>query len=149
MTEKKKVIILRGHSGSGKSTYIKRKLSDAVVCSADSFFVDKKSGDYNFNPKLLGVAHGACRKKFERALKASEPLVVVDNTNTRHREYKDYLKLAKQYGYQVEFVRMDTPVDVAADRNTHGVPLAAVERMAARMDTVPDGYLETLVSGVE
>ena len=142
----REMVIMRGYPGSGKSTYINKYFPDAVVCSADLHMVDL-AGNYDFQPEKLGYAHKSCRNDAREALVAGETLIVIDNTNTRLREYKDYLKLARTYGYHVRFVRMDTPVDVAASRNTHGVPHATVERMAGRMDQVPQGYHEKVVSG--
>jgi predicted kinase len=140
------VIIMRGTSGSGKSSYAKKHYPDAVVCSADNFFI-QKDGTYKFRADLLGRAHKTCHESFVKALRNKARTIVVDNTNTTLREYKHYLQDARNYGYDVLFVRLDTPVDVAAKRNAHGVPLEAVERMANRMDEVPDGCKEIVVSG--
>jgi predicted kinase len=147
MTDKK-VILLRGISGSGKSTYIDRYLPNAYVCSADHFF-RREDGSYRFNATQLHMAHRICQEKFTKALEVTEPLVVVDNTNTRYKEYRYYLQEARKFGYRVEFVRLEIPVEVAAARNVHRVPREAVLRMARRMDEVPEGYLETVISGIE
>lgn len=142
----KKVIIMRGQSGAGKSTYVKKHFPDAVVCSADSYFINPKSGKYEFNPKKLGAAHGSCQRQFEEALKKSKPLIVVDNTNTTLREMQFYINLADVYGYDLEVVRLETPVEVSAKRNTHGVPAHAVQNMRDRMVDFPG---ETVVSGTD
>jgi predicted kinase len=118
------------------------------VCSADNFFV-QKDGTYKFRAELLGRAHEQCHQKFKQALRDKVRTIVVDNTNTKLREYKWYLQDARNYGYDVIFVRLDTPVDVAASRNAHGVPLDAVQRMADRMDEVPDDCTEIVVSGTD
>lgn len=146
----KKVVIMRGPSGSGKSTYIKRHLPDAHVCSADHFF-HKDDGSYEFDPSKLGAAHEACKRKFKKALKKGEPIVVVDNTNTKMWEMKPYIMAARNAGYEIEFVRLSTPVDVAAARNVHGVPQDAVKRMADRMQELPPDLArkEKVVEGVD
>lgn len=141
----RKVVIMRGASGSGKSTYVKKHFPDAVVCSADSYFVDSE-GNYNFDPTKLGDAHGQCKRSFKDALDRSQPLVVVDNTNTTLRELQPYLQMAKAHGYEVEVVRVETPLDVAAARNVHGVPFDAVKRMKGRMVDFLD---EKIVSGTD
>lgn len=145
----KKVVIIRGISGAGKSTYIKQHLSDAYVCSADHFFYNDQ-GEYSFDPGKLGPAHGACKRNFVKALKQNKPLVVVDNTNTKMWEMKPYIQAAKDAGYEIEFIRLVTPVAVAAARNVHGVPLEAVSRMANRMEKLPTdlAYKEKVVEGV-
>lgn len=144
----KKVVIMRGISGSGKSTYIKKHYPDALVCSADHFF-EKDDGSYQFNAKQLGIAHGICMKKFKKALAHGTDLVVVDNTNTKAREFRPYLMAAQHAGYEIEIVRLETPVDVAAARNAHGVPEEAVQRMSDRMAPAPSGYHEKVVSGTD
>lgn len=144
----KRMVIMRGPSGSGKSTYTGKHFPNAVVCSADHYF--ERSGPYNFDRNKLGAAHGYCKGKAETYLKKGAPLVVVDNTNTQLREMKPYVQLAEKYGYDVEFVRLETPVEIAAGRNTHGVPEEAVQRMAARMEDVPrDWGDEKVVSGTD
>ena len=145
---KKTVIIMRGQSGAGKSTWIKKNLpSDVTVCSADSYF--SRSGEYKFNPKLLGRAHGSCKEKFTDALIDGDELIVVDNTNTKRSEMEFYVRNARGYGYKVRFVRLDTPVDVAAQRNVHGVPHASVQAMKDRMQDIPASWGdEEVVSGV-
>ena len=145
----KTVVIMRGTSGSGKSTYISKHLAGALVCSADHFF-HKDDGSYEFDVRKLGAAHEACKRKFKKALKQGEPLVVVDNTNTKMWEMKPYIMAARHAGYELEFVRMDTPVEVAAARNVHGVPQEAVQKMADRMQELPDdpARKEKVVEGV-
>lgn len=132
MTNKKTVYIMVGASGSGKSTWIKNNVPNALVCSADHFFYNK-DGVYNFNPTLLGVAHGDCASKFNAAMDNDEITeVVVDNTNTRLKEIRPYAMLAKQYGVNVVFVRFTVPPHICAERNSHGVPLEAVHAMYER-----------------
>lgn len=143
-----KVVIMRSISGGGKSTYVRKHFPGAVVCSADHFF-DQKDGSYKFNPKLLSVAHKVCSTKFGKALKSKKPLIVVDNTNTTMREIRPYMMAAKAAGYEVDVVRIDTPVDVAHKRNAHGVPLEAIQRMADRMAPAPKEWNEMVVSGTE
>lgn len=147
-TAKYRVVLMRGPSGSGKSTYISKHLSEALVCSADHYFIGE-DGQYHFDRSKLGAAHGACQAKFKQALKDRAPLIVVDNTNTMIREMASYVKEAKYRGYRVECVRMDTPLDVAAARNAHGVPYGAVKAMFERMADVPKDWNEIVVKGTE
>lgn len=143
---KYKVVLMRGISGSGKSTYIKNHFPDAVVCSADHYFIDNQ-GKYNFDRNKLGAAHGSCKANFAKALKERKPLIVVDNTNTKLSEMKPYVDMAKHHGYRIEVVRLDTPPHVAADRNVHGVPPEAIDAMHRRMADIPPEWNETVVKG--
>jgi len=90
------VYILRGISGSGKSSVCSRLAAGAppgmaaVVASADDYFVVRGGGTYAFDVSLLAAAHAACRTTFEDALAAGAPVVIVDNTNTTVSEYANY-----------------------------------------------------------
>ena len=94
----KTLIILRGLPGSGNSTLV-GNLKDPVICSADHFF--KKSGEYKFNARYLGAAHGECKDKFKNAILNEEELIVIDNTNTTYGEYKYYLDYGNKNNYIV------------------------------------------------
>lgn len=130
------VYIMRGLPGSGKSTWIRNNVPNAVVCSADHYF--ERNGKYDFDPKLLPQAHEACMNNFKKAILGYEDQIVVDNTNLSAWEYEKYVEFAKQNGYQVEIVNIGDgglTDDELAARNTHGVPLSAYARMRQRMNS--------------
>lgn len=116
-----KVVIVRGISGSGKTTWLKRVYPEARVCSADHFFV-AKDGSYQFDVEKLDEAHNFCLKKFLGLIANETPLVAVDNTNLTRHEVAPYYQLAKAFGYEIELVYIFCPPEVAAVRNVHGVP---------------------------
>lgn len=134
--------ILRGVSGSGKSTRAKELIKEcggtSIVCSADQFFVNRETGDYDFDPKKLSQAHSWCRTRAETACELGVDLVVIDNTNTRKWEYEGYLKLAEQFGYDVEVEAVgqldESNLKVYANRNRHGVDLEVVRAQAKRFE---------------
>jgi len=133
----KQLIIMRGLPGSGKTTYLNTlEVEDGkyVICSADHFFL--VTGEYHFDPRLLGKAHEACKTDAEIAMQAGIELVIIDNTNTQKWEYEDYLKMATKYNYNVtiQVIGNTTDLELYATRNTHGVPLAGLQRMAARWE---------------
>lgn len=138
----KEVVIMRGISGAGKSTFIKKNYPKAVICSADNFFVNK-DGVYSFDPKKIKEAHQFCQKTFLDSLKNSSPLVVVDNTNTQLWEFKTYIDVAKEHQYKISVIRIVIDPKKAAERNRHGVPEEAVVRMSSRFEDFPG---ETIVS---
>jgi predicted kinase len=132
---KSKVIILRGVSGAGKDTWIKKTLKDPIVCSADDFFM--RSGEYRFDPSKLGEAHGYCLHKFIIACqdpRSRARPIVINNTNTSLVEIAPYYAVAKAFGLDVEIVTFLIDADLAAHRNVHGVPLHAIEAMAKRIE---------------
>jgi predicted kinase len=126
---------MRGLPGSGKSFYVKSHFPQAVVCSADSFY--EQNGTYNFDPTLIGEAHNSCFKKFKKAVLKKEPLIVVDNTNTKAWEFSHYFEYAEERGYSTQVIRIECPVAVCIERNSHNVPARAIEAMAERMNSSP------------
>jgi predicted kinase len=133
----KRLIILRGLPGSGKSTVAKELqggVPTRVICSADDFFVH--DGVYKFDAKLLRAAHEYCRNKAFAAMISRMSVVIIDNTNTQKWEYKDYIQFATEHGYKVETIKVGnlTDLDLYYSRNVHGVPREALERMAARFE---------------
>jgi predicted kinase len=130
----RKLVVLRGLPGSGKSTVAKQL--GGLVCSADDYFM--RDGEYKFDPFLLGKAHKDCRDTVELAMYNDHQLIVLDNTNTQKWEYEAYLDLAKIYGYEVEIKVVgglsDSDVEVYHARQTHGVPLKSLRKMAARFE---------------
>jgi len=137
-----KVIILRGVSGSGKSTKAHELFHSAcvngescIICSADDYMINAL-GKYEFNPKKLQQCHTACQLVFVNALIDDVNLVILDNTNTQKWEYYYYLKKAVSMHYEVEEIIVGNSQDVElyAMRNTHNVPLESIKKQAQRFE---------------
>jgi predicted kinase len=136
----KKVIVLRGLPGSGKTTYVRANFPTAFVVSADDYFVGA-DGVYRFNPAGIGEAHGSCFRRFIAALQGSTELVVVDNTATSIAEIAPYFLGAQAYGYDAEIITLRCDPTIAASRNVHGVPASAVMKMAAALEAGTVGLM--------
>lgn len=128
----KRVWIYCGVSGAGKSSFIEGAHPDAEAFSADHFFM--VDGEYRFDASKLGEAHAACLRNFTEAIQDGSVAVVVDNTNTTIAEIAPYAALAQAYGYELQIVTIYCDPEVAHARNTHGVPLAAVQAMSERLN---------------
>ncbi|XP_066950247.1 2',3'-cyclic-nucleotide 3'-phosphodiesterase-like isoform X2 [Macrobrachium rosenbergii] len=122
----KLMIILKGLPGSGKSTLaenIKKVYENAVVCSADHFFM--VDGQYNFNPQKLKDAHGNCQKKAVQAAKRNCSVIIIDNTNIKNWESSVYLQMCKKYHYVAIIVEPQTPwcfdVQELVRKNSHEI----------------------------
>lgn len=130
-----RVIVLRGISGSGKSTCARalaESVEGAVVVSSDHFF-EQEDGSYAFDHDKLGEAHAMCFRAFIEACQAKVPLIVVDNTNSRMIEIAPYMLGARAYGYEATVLEVECDVLEALGRGTHGVPQDVTLEMAARI----------------
>jgi predicted kinase len=124
-----KVTILRGISGSGKSTWAKEHGEEALVVSADVFFL--QDGTYQFDPSRLQEVHINCFRRFMEAIFTSVPWVIVDNTNISAWEYSPYVLAAQAYGYEVEILTFNCSVELSRSRKNL-VPLPSLHRTCER-----------------
>lgn len=121
-----------------------------MICSTDSFFINS-DGEYVFDAKMLGKYHGMNQYKANQHMFMGTELVIVDNTNTTHKEMEPYKQSARDHLYEVVemlvgkaelFPELEhtSPhtfkdyIDMCVGRNTHGVPKEAIERMARRFE---------------
>ncbi|TPX37728.1 hypothetical protein SmJEL517_g00482 [Synchytrium microbalum] len=140
----KLLLVLRGVPGSGKSYFANQLAAEypyAKLLSSDDYFFDR-DGVYDFRPKLLGEAHQWNQNRCREALISSgtPSLIIIDNTNTQLWEAKPYVLDALEFGHEVLSLEPQTEwwktrnVEEMANRNQHGVPLAAIERMVDRYE---------------
>ena len=150
-----KVVIMRGISGSGKSTWVKENYPDAIICSADYHFYKydrkQKREIYDFDPTKLGEAHKECMLSFvhniakNKEMFKDDTVVVVDNTNINFHEVTPYLRVAQAYDWEIEIVRVECDWGVAWERNKHGVPLKTIKRMYNNFKPLPKFFGEEIV----
>jgi hypothetical protein len=149
------MMLVKTNSGSARST----SHIEIVVCSADAYFVDRTTGHYTFDRSKLQQAHTSCFNSFLEAIKAprqnpgieSTRFVVVDNTNTRLREYERYVKAAERQAhvsavYVIELsatlnsapiksrAACENAIATCAERNVHHVSLDICGAMHARWE---------------
>jgi tRNA uridine 5-carbamoylmethylation protein Kti12 len=139
-TTRKHVYLMRGIPGQGKSTIAQTLLAGVrpeetgVIVSADHFFV-KPDGTYDFNPKLLHMAHGLCQSKYLSALQSGTNVIVVDNTNVRRRDFWFYQTNAEENEYSFFEIHVGNfDVETSVTRNQHAVPREAIEKMISRWE---------------
>ena len=126
--------IMRGISGSGKSTIAKKLAGESgVIHSTDDLFIT--DGVYTFNPSQLHKKHAENFTNFCKSIDTGTEIVICDNTNTMHWEYEHYIEAAKKRGYLVAIVAISHPTaEEAFHRNTHDVPRCTIESMLARWE---------------
>ncbi len=76
------------------------------------------------------------RSMLKARLIARRPMNYVDATNLTPQERQSWIKLAKDFGYEVQAVFFDVPLEVCMDRNQRRdrvVPEDVMRRMAAKL----------------
>jgi len=130
----KKLILLRGLPGAGKSTFANCICNRYGICEADKYFIGE-DGVYRFDGSKLKDAHKWCRDEVETRMKDNAvnpqfyPEIVVSNTFTQEWEMEEYFKLAEQYGYTVFSIIVENR---HGGVNEHGVPAEKLEQMRSR-----------------
>ncbi|ESO86356.1 hypothetical protein LOTGIDRAFT_167168 [Lottia gigantea] len=132
--QSKVMFLMRGLSGSGKSTVVKKIQTiypSNIVCSADNCFLDER-GNYNYDFNKLSNAHDSCKEMAKINCQRGVQTVIIDNTNVKYWEAKYYFNLAYLYNYIVIIVTPKTPWQFNAEelcrRNKHGVDLITIHR---------------------
>ncbi len=110
-----KVIVLRGISGAGKSTWVSKNYPTATVVSADDYF-RKDDGTYEYDRAKIDEAHEECYRLFSQAIQNKDPLIVVDNSNVTIWEISPYVMPAQSFGYEVEIITLACDPEVAIKR---------------------------------
>ena len=121
----KRLIILRGHQGSGKSTYAKGLIAHfleenpdgyAHEVSYDDILVEQNNGTYNWNPETIKEAQNEAWERFREFVKAhgsrdNETLIVHSATNRTEKSFRRYVEYAIKRGYKVEIERLTSFFD--------------------------------------
>lgn len=124
----KKLYLIRGICGSGKSTFAK-SLGVSHV-EADMYFVDSETGEYKFDATKLKDAHEFCRTKTELWMSMNLD-IAVSNTFTQEWEMEGYYDLAKKYGYKVFSIIVENR---HGGVNQHNVPEETLTKMKNRFN---------------
>lgn len=124
----KKLYLIRGVSGSGKTTFAET-LNILFTFSADMYFEDE-SGNYHFDAKYLKDAHEWCRKSVKNIMIQGHS-VVVANTFTQEWEMQPYYDLAEKYGYTVFSVIVENR---HGNKSVHNVPEETLKKQKERFE---------------
>tara|TARA_Y100000296_G_scaffold80929_1_gene107130 strand:- start:516 stop:923 length:408 start_codon:yes stop_codon:yes gene_type:complete len=128
----KNIILLRGVSGSGKSTVAKLIGIGMRTVSTDDFFTNKE-GDYEFNPNNLKENHKKCQLAVEMMMEeydhVDNDIIIVHNTFTEIWEMDTYYILAKKYGYTVHTLIVENR---HKSKSIHNIPEETIEAQSKR-----------------
>ena len=143
---KGKIILAVGLPGSGKSTYFaKRGIHPLSSDTLRQWLLDDSSDQRN-NAHVFG----ALRYLLNLRLKLGLERNYVDATNLTRKERKQYFRMATRYGYEMQAIYFDVPLDVCRKRNrsrSRNVPEDAMERLAKKLapPTLAEGFTKVTV----
>ena len=113
LTPKGFVVLAIGMPGSGKTTWFGRRgitpLSSDLL--RNILFDDVEEQRYQ------GLVFSTLRSLLRARLIAKMPMNYVDATNLSIHERRQWIKMAKSFGYEVQAVFFDVPLDVCLERN--------------------------------
>ena len=126
------VVLAIGLPGSGKSSWFKR--NNVVPLSSD--LVRSLLFDDVREQRFQDLVFSNLRSMLKARLIAKRPTNYVDATNLTPQERQHWIKLAKDYQYEVHAVFFDVPLDVCIERHERRdrvVPEDVMRRMAAKL----------------
>jgi len=144
------VVLAIGLPGSGKSSWFKRH--DVTPLSSDLLrsllFDDPKE------QRFQDLVFSNLRSMLKARLIARRPMNYVDATNLTPHERHNWIKLAKDFNYDVQALFFDVPVEVCIERNQRRERVVAddvMRRMAAKLraPTFEEGFSKITVVRVK
>jgi predicted kinase len=131
-TPKGVVVLAIGLPGSGKSSWFKRH--NVVPLSSDT--VRSLLFDDVREQRFQDLVFSNLRSLLKARLIAKRPMNYVDATNLTPQERAHWIKLARDYQYEVHAVFFDVPLEVCIERHQRRdrvVPEDVMRRMAAKL----------------
>ena len=89
-------------------THSQLKSENTSICSADDYFVNKRTNKYDYDRTKISEVHAKCLDKAKNAVVSRKMLVVIDNTNCSTEDMRPYIVLGLEHGYRVCFKEPDT-----------------------------------------
>src|SRR3954464_9566824 len=144
------VVLTIGLPGSGKSTWYKRR----GITPLSSDLLRTILFDNITEQRYQHLVFSTLRSLLRARLIAKMPWNYVDATNLSPHERKQWIKMSKGFGYEVQAVFFDVPLEVCMDRNRRRermVPEDVMQRMASKLKppTFTEGFSKIVVVRVK
>ena len=126
------VVLAIGMPGSGKTTWFRRR----GVTPLSSDLLRNILFDDVEEQRFQGLVFSTLRSLLRARLIAKMPWNYVDATNLSVHERRQWIKMAKSFGYEVQAVFFDVPLEVCLERNRsrdRSVSEEVMRRMAEKL----------------
>ena len=144
------VVLAIGLPGSGKSSWFKRH----NIHPLSSDLLRELLFDDAQEQRFQDLVFSNLRSMLKARLIARRPMNYVDATNLTPHDRQSWIKLAKDYGYDVQGVFFDVPLEVCLERHARrgrAVPEDIMRKMAGKLKppTFEEGFSKITVVRVK
>jgi predicted kinase len=144
------VVLAVGLPGSGKSSWFKRH----NITPLSSDMLRALLFDDPAEQRFQDLVFSNLRSMLKARLIAHRPLNYVDATNLTPQERSNWIKLGKDFGYEVQAVYFDVPLEVCIERHQRRdrlVPEDVMRKMSAKLKapTFEEGFSKITVVRVK
>ena len=144
------VVLAIGLPGSGKSSWFKRH----NIHPLSSDLLRELLFDDAQEQRFQDLVFSNLRSMLKARLVARRPMNYVDATNLTPHDRSSWIKLAKDYGYDVQGVFFDVPLEVCMERHQRrgrAVPEDIMRKMAGKLKapTFEEGFSKITVVRVK
>ena len=129
---KRRIVLAVGLPGSGKSSYFARRGIHPLSSDMLRLWLLDDETNQLHQPLIFRVVHNLLRQRLLLGI----PKNYVDATNLTRQARRPYFRMGEQYGYELEALFFDVPLNICLERNRHRSRMVSedvMRRMAANL----------------